>query len=213
MARAGIVLPSRRYTAGVGWVEFVSRAIDALAWPLAAVVGLLLLRRQLSQLLARPLSRLELGRLKLEWDRIATSTRLPAPGQPGNVGEPSESSAAPSPAGSIRAELESLARSDPRMAIIEAHRRVERGLRALVESRVPRGADVEGAVALTGLAMANDLITPMSARSLEGLNVLRNLATHRREDEVSPGQAMEYLDLADAVLYTLRTPPNEAGER
>jgi hypothetical protein len=99
------------------------------------------------------------------------------------------------------------------MAIIEAHRRVERGLRALVESRVPRGADVEGAVALTGLAMANDLITPMSARSLEGLNVLRNLATHRREDEVSPGQAMEYLDLADAVLYTLRTPPNEAGER
>jgi hypothetical protein len=47
------------------------------------------------------------------------------------------------------------------------------------------------------------MITPEALEAVEGVAVLRNLAAHNPR-EASEQQALEYLALIDAVLFTLR---------
>jgi hypothetical protein len=60
-----------------------------------------------------------------------------------------------------------------------------------------------GTARLTRTALANGLITPETARAIEGITVMRNLAAHGRANEVTPERARDYLALVDAVLFTI----------
>jgi len=62
-----------------------------------------------------------------------------------------------------------------------------------------------GAVGLARLAVRHERITPGTVSAVEGLSVLRNLAAHGSAREITAAQADEYLVLADAVLYVLRS--------
>ena len=44
-------------------------------------------------------------------------------------------------------------------------------------------------------------------RAVEGIGVLRNLSAHGGAREVTTEQALDYLSLADAVLFALRSGP------
>lgn len=197
------------------WREFISSIISSIAWPIAVVALAFILRHRIEALLNGPLRRVKAGPggVELEyWDRVAadipSSTEL-------TYLEESVKGAPPLPTPEaitrpLRAELESLARERPRDAVLEAHRRVESLLRRIVETKVPIAADAPDAVALTGLAAAHKIIDAQALQSLEGLNILRNLAEHSRDDELTPGRAMEYLQFADAAMHVLKT---QSGSR
>ena len=58
------------------------------------------------------------------------------------------------------------------------------------------------------------LISAASLEAIEGLTVMRNLAAHgRAQEDLDAARAIEYLDLADAVLYGLRHRPPGTGLR
>jgi len=92
---------------------------------------------------------------------------------------------------------------------MEGYGRVEEGLREVVSDQ--GCAEEIGTRSATGLArMAHQrgLINEETARAVEGLSVLRNLAASSATEELSPERAIDYLALVDAVLFSLgkRTP-------
>lgn len=103
----------------------------------------------------------------------------------------------------LSVELAELARQSPATAILEAYARVENRLRELLETQGgAKPATAAGAVGFALLAEQAHLVSAETVKAVEGLSVLRNLAAHSRTD-VTVDRAMEYLALADSVLYSL----------
>lgn len=99
----------------------------SLAWPLATIIGVLVLRRPIANLLAQaPLKRLKAGPFEVEIDRglAEAETTLEA----GGVIPP------PLSEGSISEELSVEAIRAPPVAVLEAHHAAERELRDVVAS-------------------------------------------------------------------------------
>jgi hypothetical protein len=93
----------------------------------------------------------------------------------------------------------------------EAYATVERKLREIVaEAAGDVVSEEAGAVALARHAERTGLINSDTARAVEGLSVMRNLAMHRGDGHLTPEQALEYLALADGALFALRRPRNKA---
>jgi len=178
--------------------QFIASLAGSLAWP-AAVFGIaLLFRKQLMELLSGPLRRLKAGPLELEFERIISTVQAQIePVSP--VGTPK-----PSADGSALADLEATARTAPLAAVLEAYGCLERQLHDLLQSAGDTGArDGLSAMALARRAAEKGLITPETVNALQGVTVLRNLAAHGRNDDVSVDRALDYLALVDAVGYTL----------
>jgi hypothetical protein len=174
--------------------QFIASIVHSLAWPAAVIVLALLFRRQLSRLLARPINRLRAGPLEFEFDRLLATVEAEV--EPGTR----------PPAGdSVALELADVAKQAPLAAIMDSFARVEAALRELL---VKAGVDVSRltVVAMTREALARKLISPETTSAIEGIAVLRNLATHGRAGAVSTDRAAEYLALVDALLYSLRDP-------
>jgi hypothetical protein len=179
------------------------RAIASLAWPVFALVVVLLFRSQITDLLSTGMRRFKAGPFEVEWDRQLSEAEVELD-QPG-IPPP------PAVAGELSKELAGVARAAPAAAVMEAHARVERDLRQLlVEDGIEEDALRTGAAGLGREAARRGIITEETARAVEGLTVLRNLAAHGRAGEVSVERAMEYLVLADAVLFALGHRPGTA---
>lgn len=177
-----------------------SRIIGAVAWPLVALFALVILRKPLVHLLTdRPPKRVKVGPLDVEWTReiAEAETELSAAGTP----KP------PSPNGpSLVADLAAEARKAPAVAVLEAYAVLEHELRNLVEAKTDvSGAELrKSAVGLARLADQHGVISQETARAVQGVSVLRNLAAHGSARDITSEQAVDYLALVDAVLFTLR---------
>lgn len=91
---------------------------------------------------------------------------------------------------------------------MEAHATVERELRRLLlDTGVPDNDLRAGAAWLARLGVERGVVTKETLSAVEGISVLRNLAAHGRAGEVTVERAVDYLALADAVLYAIRTKP------
>jgi DNA-binding XRE family transcriptional regulator len=97
-----------------------------------------------------------------------------------------------------------LAQRVPAAAIIEAHMRVERALRAALESSGEQPSESDGGGALVQRAFERGLVTSETVNAVEGVTVMRNLAVHGPRHEISIKQAEEYVTIANAVLYAIR---------
>ncbi len=111
---------------------------------------------------------------------------------------------APALPGSPQEELAGAAAVDPRSAVDAAAAQIGDRLREMLVDD-PDAASILTPVALARHAARRGVITPQTASSVEGLFVLRNLAT----DAMGADKARDFLVLADAVLYTLRAKPGE----
>lgn len=183
--------------ATMSWLDFISRVTESLAWPLATVIGVLVLRRPIANLLAHaPLKRLKAGPFEVEIERglAEAETTLEA----GGVIPP------PLSEGSIRDELSVEAVRAPAVAVLEAHHAVERELRDVVASLDIQAPESAGAVRLARLAAQGGAISEASVRAVEAISVLRNLIAHGGAREVTKEQAQEYLAFTDAVLFAIR---------
>jgi uncharacterized protein YutE (UPF0331/DUF86 family) len=63
-----------------------------------------------------------------------------------------------------------------------------------------------GGRSLARLALDHGVINEETFKAIDGLSVMRNLAAHGADD-LDTTRALEYLDLADAVLYAMRNQP------
>ena len=58
---------------------------------------------------------------------------------------------------------------------------------------------------MSRIAVEKGLVPPSTISAVEGLTVLRNLVVHSPGKQVGPEEGREFLVLADAVLYSLRS--------
>jgi hypothetical protein len=62
----------------------IARLTRSLAWPVAAVVAVIALRKQLAHLMAqRPLQRVKAGPFEVEWDKLAAEAEKEIEGAAG----------------------------------------------------------------------------------------------------------------------------------
>jgi hypothetical protein len=182
------------------------RAIATLAWPVFALVAVLVFRRQLVDFFAGigPLRRAKVGPVDMYFaERLSEAETAAEAAGIAPASAPSD----------LAEELAGVANELPSAAIMEAYARVEAELRRLLaEAGAPESETMTGGARLARLAAERGLVSPETVKAVEGMSVLRNLAVHRSTAapgrvDVTREQAIEYLVLADSVLYAIRNPP------
>lgn len=174
--------------------QFIASLVSSLVWPTAVVVLVVLFRHRITELFQQLPRRVKAGPFEVEWDRTVavTATGLVAPRQERETVLPSQD----------LADLSPLAETHPGAAVLDAAARVEGALRARFEAAEMDVPPSRGMRDLARRGVDAGLIDAETARTIDGLAILRNLAAHGR-DEVSPERAREFLTLAEAVIYQL----------
>jgi hypothetical protein len=90
-------------------------------------------------------------------------------------------------------------------AVVEAYAQIETALRSVLEEHGVEWLDRPWSVRrLAELAYERGLITSETRDAVEGLSVMRNLAAHGAEDDISPQRAREFIALSQGVLYAIQ---------
>lgn len=197
--------------------EFVASLAGSLAWPLVALVAILVFRHELRALMRRPMKRFAVGPIEAEWDPIADQTReaIDEIGQEDlrlneAVGERDDPDI---PDDGFTGHLRPIADVEPAVAIQAAHALVGNELiRRLVEAGQPQLPTAKFSVGHLAVVARNvKLISPATLKAIHGLDVLRNLAAHSESKRVTRTEAHEFLDLVEGVLFAMATQSPEGN--
>ena len=183
----------------MSWLQFIDGVVRSAAWPIAAVLLAVVLRSKVTALLGGPLRKLKFGPAEAEWDTAARQTEELA----ADVATDDHAASQTLPLRLLQA-----AKAVPAGAIAEATKEIEVALRTLLASNGIEGTKL-ALGRLSSLALRHALIDTATHSSIDGLSKLRNLAIHG-ERKVSFTQAVEFLVIADAVMYALTSATERA---
>ena len=183
------------------WLTFISKLVEAIAWP--AVLGgvVIWLRKPLAGLVAALRSakykdlELDFGKKLEEVEAKAESARLPEPGEP-----PAWTRESPDE-WTFGDYIERLAPISPRAAISEAWRHVEVALSAAARrtgQQLPRRP-----LELARFLQREGRLPRDAAALVDDLRVLRNWAVHTEDADIDPEQAIEFGRLAERVIASI----------
>lgn len=174
-------------------LTFISKTIESLAWPIASIVLVVLLRKEISKL-APFLKRLKAGPLEAEFERDvqALLSSTPEPVREERV-KPADTA--------TKNFLFQLAKLHPRSAILESWVRVEAAARALLESKAAAGSKPRylPAARLAEPLAQYQFINEEQATLFRELNRLRNEVAHERGLEPTLESACAYIDLSSSL--------------
>jgi len=179
----------------MSYLDFIAALVQALAWPIAVLLIVLIFRKKITELLSERMTRFKAGPLEVEWARQISETQA----------ELEEAGAAtPLPSDLMDPSMRDLAERSPSGAIVEAFGQIELALRGIARSWLPEeDADRLGGLRLARLLEQHGALTEETVRAVEGLTVLRNLSAHGRANDLTVERAVEYLALAQAVLFAI----------
>ncbi len=194
----------------MNWEAFVASLVQSLAWPAVIAAVVIVLRKPIGAALGRGVRRVKAGPVEVEFDQLQAEVREELARSPelaeAHVPAPGEAHV-PALVGSLQEELSRLAEIAPGTAVVAAYHRIEDRLVQMLDSPgVPPHSRLGGR-ALARMARERDLISDETLAAIEGLSVLRDLTVHSGGD-ISVDRARDYLALADAVLYVLRSKPS-----
>jgi hypothetical protein len=179
----------------MSWLEFIASLVRALAWPIVVLLIAFIFRKKITELLSERITRLRAGPLELEWERQVSETQA----------ELEEAGATPPATNDLTdPAMRALAERSPSAAVVEAFAQIEHALRSLATSWLPdEDTDRLGGLRLARLLQQHDVLPEETVRAVEGLTVLRNLSAHGRAGDLTVERAVEYLALAQAVLFAI----------
>lgn len=179
--------------------EITVNLIQALAWPIATLVIALIFQRPIKQLLvthAGSLRRLRVGPVEAEWN-----DQLPTVQTDTLVALANESPTRQL----LRNYYAKDAERNPKHAILQAYCNVEESLREMVGG--PSGSITYsshgGPTELVREVQALGIVDDATVRAVDGIAILRNMVAHESDEVVTVQQALDYLALVDAVIFTL----------
>jgi hypothetical protein len=179
-------------------LEFIAAMTTALAWPVFLGAVVLAFRQQLGWWLADRPSRMKVGPFEAEWD--AEQARVEVA-----LDEATATTSAGVADSALSERLDHLADSAPLEAIAQASQAITGALLRLLEKAGVRVEGSHGMAGLAALASEQGLIRKESARAVHGLSVMRGLAM-RGGRSIGPGEAREFLALAEANLFAIGAP-------
>lgn len=168
--------------------------IASVAWPVTALAVAVMFRAPITEALRAAGGRVKAGPFELEWKRSVSTVEADL-GLPPSISE--------GKIGGAAGKLDELAEKSPVAAIVEAYGRLEQALRALLSTREQKLDSRVGVLPLARMALEQGKISPETMNAIEGLDILRNLAVHGRQEELSPKRAHEFVALVQGVLYSL----------
>jgi hypothetical protein len=185
-------------------MELAASLVNSLAWPTAAIGLSALLRRDIGSALTGQVKRWKAGPAGLEveyWERTVAEARQQLPAG-------AEQRAIDTLAGGLAGELGPVAQAAPSVALMEAFARVELVLRQMTKGlEAPESLERMGARQLAVVARRSGRIGDQTLNAINGLSVMRNLAAHGRAGDLDAERALEFVHLADGVLYALSNEP------
>lgn len=194
------------------WLTFISSLVGSLAWPLTVIGVALFFRRTIKETLARPLRRVKAGPFEAEWEAKVVEAFV-------DVAESPETGAPPPGRDLVSERLRPVAEQLPAAAVMAAYAEIEEALRRhlTLAGNVEPDRRPMAARQMAIIAEEHGIISRQTASAIEGATVLRNLAAHGRASEIDRPKALDYLTLADAILYAIeagkKPPPETEGQR
>jgi hypothetical protein len=95
---------------------------------------------------------------------------------------------------------------------VETFGQIESSLRSVLEEQGVEDLDRPWSVRrLAEVAREHGLITAETQDAIEGLSVMRNLAAHGGQEDISPQRAHEFIALAQGVLYAIHANVKSVG--
>lgn len=191
---------------GMSWREFVASLVGSLAWPIAVVTAIALLRTQLAKLLEGRVKRLQVGPASIEyWEDTVDQVEL-------NVAafEPSAVHAGGGSAltdyGDELARLREIAEETPIVAVNDAFRLVDSELRNVAREARWEDADQRPVRRLLHDLDERQFLPRETAVAVMGLITLRNVAAHDDGSglTVTPKQARDFVRLTEQVVFALQ---------
>ena len=180
-------------------LEFISELVKALAWPVAILIIVMLLREEIAKLMPS-LRKFKAGPLEAEFEQ-----EVKAITESVNVTGKSENTQALTTVS--HSFLTQLAELNPRSAILESWIRVEAAARSALESK-------STSVTSPNYVPASRLAAPLAQERILGptdialfheLRRLRNEVAHAQGFEPTQKSAHQYIDLASTLLATIES--------
>ena len=166
--------------------------IEALAWPVIALIALIMLRKPLAELI--PLARRVRYRdLELQFEQEVEELQADAAEELPEVATEGQTMDAP-----VESRLKQMARVSPSSAILEAWNELERAaVRLIMHHEIELDRDDPAPLKqLERLLEREELIDTRKVKIFGDLRRLRNKVAHAPRYEVSPRQASAYIDVA-----------------
>jgi hypothetical protein len=187
-------------------LTFAAEVIKALAWPASVIASVLLLKKPLANLLPRT-SSVKYGELEVEFGREIgelhdkAATALPAATAPAT------------PAPGLEDRLVDLLAVSPNAAVLAAWREVERAALLLVDAR-GSAVDTDTATPYKTIQeqlARSDLVQPEKVQIFDDLRRLRNKVAHAPGLRVSTDSALEFIEVALALVAYLHKRVEQAA--
>jgi len=178
----------------VDWLTFISKVVEALAWPGAFLAVLLVIRKELPAIV-RSLRRLKFKDVELEFGEAARAVAAEAkeavpPSKP-NVrlaGQPREEMAL---------RLAAIAELSPRAAILESWLQVEAAAADVIRKRSSSNlSSMPGPMRLRDGLIRLEVLNAKQAEVFESLRDLRNKAVHFPDAEFTKAAIESYIEAA-----------------
>jgi hypothetical protein len=177
--------------------QFVASLVSSLAWPVAVVIVAVVFRSPISEMIGRlehVKSPLFEGWVKVaEEAHVALATIHPTAATPGKRG-------------SLTEKFSDLAAISPSGAVMTAWIEVEEVLNAKILA-AGVAEDKRMYVPRSDVALRAGLISEQTAIAIRKLKDLRNFAAHHRADALDREKALDFLAMADAVVFGIQHVP------
>jgi hypothetical protein len=183
------------------WLTFITRIVDALAWPGTVIVVLILIRKELPEI-ARNLRKLKIKGVELEFGEaakaVASEAKDAVPSGGANtrlMGQPKDE---------LAERLYSIAELAPRAAILEAWLQVEAAAVDVIRKKSsPNLKSLPGPMRLRDNLMKIEILNPKQMAVFENLRILRNEAVHLAEAQFTRASVENYIEAALAMAAYL----------
>lgn len=185
------------------WLTFISKIVEALAWPSVPIAVLLIIRKELPAI-AKSLRRFKYKDVELEFGEsakaIASETKEVLPEPSNDVLLPSE------PKTKAESRLEEIADIAPRAAILEAWLLVEAAAADVIQKKnLGNITNFPGPLRLRESLQKGNILNTRQLAVFEQLRKLRNDAVHVPDAQFTKEAAISYIQPALAMSAFLES--------
>lgn len=180
------------------WLNFIEKIVASLAWPLATIAIIKLLKNEISEILPT-LKKFKAGPIEAEFEKEIKELRKTATKNKFIANEPKANYA------SFREEVINLADVKPSAAILEAWIQIETAARRALKSKSNSvgSSNYIPASKLSTLLLESKLLSPNEAETFNGIRKLRNEVAHAQGFAPTRESAYEYAEIAEPLFLKI----------